>query len=147
MVRRVARCSSWGDERGSNLVEFAIVLPLFLVVVFGIIEFGATYKDSSVVGAAAREAARLGAVNPDVAVVQAKARDVASGLPGASMLFTVTVTCERGGAACVVPLYQSGDTILVSAEYQHNAITPLLSLIPGLGETLMVRSRTAMRVE
>lgn len=50
-------------ERGAALVEFAIVVPLFLLLVFGIIEFGVIYNDLLAVRSGAREGARLGVVN------------------------------------------------------------------------------------
>jgi len=44
-----------------NMVEFALVLPLLLIIVFGILEFGRVLFTFSLVTSAAREAARYGA--------------------------------------------------------------------------------------
>lgn len=147
LVRKRGGTRRCGDQRGAELVELAIALPLFLMLLFGIVEFGAIYKDSAIVGAAAREAARLGAVNPNVDVVKAKANDVASGLPRASTFFSVTVTCLRNADPCTGTPFQSGDTMLVTAVYQHQTITPIARLIPGIGKAVEVKSKTAMRVE
>src|SRR4051812_13660919 len=49
-------------ERGASMVEFALVLPLLILVVFGVIEFGATFNDYQAVRQGTREAAREGAV-------------------------------------------------------------------------------------
>ncbi len=51
------------DERGAALVEFAIVVSLFLLILFGIIEFGLAFNDYLNVRNGSREAARLGVVN------------------------------------------------------------------------------------
>lgn len=51
------------DERGTTVVESAIVLPVLVVLLFGIIEFGFAYNDYLALRSAAREGARLAAVN------------------------------------------------------------------------------------
>jgi len=50
-------------ERGSSLVEFALVISLLLLLLFGIIEFGIAWNDYLNVRQGSREAARLGVVN------------------------------------------------------------------------------------
>ncbi|MDH3756048.1 MAG: pilus assembly protein, partial [Acidimicrobiia bacterium] len=57
LVRRFWR------ERGAAAVEFAIVLPLLVLVIFGTVEFGAAWSQKTDVNHGAREAARLAAVN------------------------------------------------------------------------------------
>jgi len=50
-------------ERGAALVEFAVVLPVLLMVLFGIIEFGIAYTEAQAIEATAREAARLASLS------------------------------------------------------------------------------------
>ena len=50
-------------EHGATLVEFALVLPLLLTLLFGIVEFGWMFGRNVDVGHAARESVRLAAVN------------------------------------------------------------------------------------
>lgn len=50
------------SERAAALVEFAIVLPVLLLLVFGIIDFGRALNTQSNLSAAVREGARLAAV-------------------------------------------------------------------------------------
>ena len=50
------------DDRGAAAVEFAIVVPLLMLVVFGIIQFGTIYSDFISVREGTRDAARQGAV-------------------------------------------------------------------------------------
>ena len=49
-------------QTGSNIVEFALILPLLLVLVFGIIDFGLALFDKAVLTNASREGARAGMV-------------------------------------------------------------------------------------
>ncbi len=49
-------------QKGSTLVEFALVLPLFLVILFGMITFSVALHNKTVLTIAAREGARAGAV-------------------------------------------------------------------------------------
>ena len=48
-------------DRGTTIVEAAVVLPLLFLVLFALVEFGWAFKDSLSVGHGAREAARAGA--------------------------------------------------------------------------------------
>jgi TadE-like protein len=49
----------WSSESGAELIEFALVLPLFLLVLLGIIDFGFLFQRYEVVTNAAREGARV----------------------------------------------------------------------------------------
>ncbi|NNL69506.1 MAG: pilus assembly protein, partial [Acidimicrobiia bacterium] len=48
-----------GEDRGATLVEAAIVLPVFFLLVFGLLEFGFGFKDWLSINHAAREGARV----------------------------------------------------------------------------------------
>jgi hypothetical protein len=63
----------WRSERGAELVEFALVLPLLLLVALGILDFGLLFQRYEVVTNAAREGARVG-VLPGYAPADADAR-------------------------------------------------------------------------
>jgi Flp pilus assembly protein TadG len=51
-------------ERGASLVEFALVLPLLLMIVLGLVSAGAAYNLKITLTHAAREAARYAAILP-----------------------------------------------------------------------------------
>ena len=53
------------DQRGAAAVEFAIILPLLVVFLFGIIEFSIMFYDKAVITNASREGARAGIVFDD----------------------------------------------------------------------------------
>jgi Flp pilus assembly protein TadG len=52
------------DERGASLVEMAALLPLFLLLLFGAIDFGRAYYLTTEVAGAAHAAVAYGAQNP-----------------------------------------------------------------------------------
>lgn len=52
-----------GGERGASLVEFALVVPLLTLFLFGIVQFGIAYDKQQSINSAAREGARLGALD------------------------------------------------------------------------------------
>lgn len=56
-----------------GLVEFALVLPLFLVLLFAMVEFGRAWMTKNILTGAAREAVRLAAVQTDFATSQSSA--------------------------------------------------------------------------
>ena len=53
-------CIRRNSESGSSLVEFAIILPLLFLLLFGIIEFGIFMHDRAILINASREGARAG---------------------------------------------------------------------------------------
>ena len=53
----------WNRERGAAVVEFALVLPLLLMLVLGAIDWGWYFYAREVVTNAAREGARTGSVS------------------------------------------------------------------------------------
>ena len=67
------RPSRWLDEAGAELIEFALVFPLMLLTVMGIIDFGLLFQKYEVVTNAAREGARV-AVLPGYADADVRTR-------------------------------------------------------------------------
>ena len=61
MIRRKPRIGMQKRERAQAMAEFALTIPIFLMLAFGIIEFGRVFAAFSSVYAGAREAARYGA--------------------------------------------------------------------------------------
>lgn len=63
-----------GCEAGQSLVEFALVLPLLLLLLLGIIQFGAAFNALITLNSAAREGARVIAVEGDNEAARTKAK-------------------------------------------------------------------------
>lgn len=119
MTPPVRRAQRRRGERGATLVEMALVLPLFLLLVFGIIEFGFYFAQANEVRYAAREAARVAGVDGDVAAVAAAVCDNLTLVGGGE--FTVVASSETGGSG----------VINVDAEYQSLTGFPLLPTLPA----------------
>jgi Flp pilus assembly protein TadG len=58
-------------ERGAAAVEFALIVSLLLLIVFGIVAFGSVYSELEVMESAAREGARAAAVRTPDQIVAA----------------------------------------------------------------------------
>lgn len=92
------------NERGAVAVEFALVLPILVILVLGIVEFGRAYNAQIAVTHAAREAARTMAVQDDPAAARGAAINAAPSLNPALTDAQVTVSpadCTAGATATV----------------------------------------------
>jgi len=120
------------SQKGQSLVEFALLLPVFVFLLFGIIEFGRLWEVTGVLSSAAREAARIAAVtNPDVSRAEQAALNVLS----AAHIYNPTIWISGPNASNEV-------TATVSTYY--SPITG--SILPGLGP-FSIRRSTTMRWE
>lgn len=85
----------WGAAEGAELLEFALLLPIILVMVVGLLDFARAYNIKQKLANAARDGARLGAAEPTAdiegpptptpATVQAIADDVTTYLQDAGV--------------------------------------------------------------
>ncbi len=94
MPKPLKQGSAIGGEAGSTIVEMAFVLPLFLLLTFGIFEFGRAWLAVNTMNHATREAVRLAVTTPGLtannASVIEKGKDIlaAAGLSGTSVTNT-----------------------------------------------------------
>ncbi len=110
MTRMQSICDN--RERGATAVEFALLLPLLLLLVFGIVDFGRALNAQETLTQAAREGARLAALNQPNVVSRTQA--AATGLSGV----TVSVTpCPRGAG--------QGVNAVVKVGYTFSFVTPI----------------------
>lgn len=146
MARVRGRQARRDDARGAAAVEFAILLPLFLMIVFGSIDFGVAINRHTVLNNSAREGAREGVFNPDDAQVEAVVRNTLSGIRPEDV--DVSVAClDAGGTetGCGAAA-ESGGTIVVSLAYENEFITPAPAFI-GVGRSIDLVSEVRMRIE
>jgi Flp pilus assembly protein TadG len=140
-------------ERGAELIEFALVFPLLLFIILGIVDFGFLFQRMEVVTNAAREGARI-AVLPGYcsADVQARVRDYieAGGLPTAggkllpATVADTTVTVTAGPPAVTVPAVRVGVTYF----HDYMFLGPMMSWFGGTSfSSVPVRAQAVMRDE
>lgn len=125
-------------QKAQAIVEFAFVLPVLLLMLMGIIEFGRIFMAQQTITNAAREGARIGILpSSTLADVEGTVSTYMniSGLEGPS---TITV-------ANVGPTVQPGAATSVTVQYQLPILTG--SIIPGLGQSIALSHATVMRHE
>ena len=103
-------------ERGAAMVEFAVILPVLLMVLFGIIEFGLAISKAHTIQAAAHEAARVAAVAGSTAEVTARAELVLGESVGSGL--TISGPC---GASDTLRLVE------VTIRVPHTISVPLVN--------------------
>jgi Flp pilus assembly protein TadG len=110
--------------RGQALVEFSLVFPLMLLLVFGLIDLGRLVYTNNALSEAAREGARYGSVQArsatDIAGIEAYTVSRVAGIGGV----TATATCIRPGT--VVLACAPNDTLEVEAQVSVGMITPVI---------------------
>lgn len=117
------------------MVEFALVVPILCVILFGVFQFGALYNDYVTVTDATRVGARKAAVSrhdscPSCSAETA-ARNSASGLTPSKLAISVTTTG-----------WNHGDSVTVEATYPYKV--DLLGVVVKSGS---LKSKTTERVE
>jgi Flp pilus assembly protein TadG len=94
------RIRGWRDERGAAAVEFAIIAPLLILLLFGIVEYGFVFNAQLQVTGAAREAAREMAITSDAGQANAAALGATAGLAPAltagDITYSTGTTCPAG---------------------------------------------------
>ena len=91
-MRNRLRAARLRGERGATAVEFAFILPLLIVLVLGIAEFGRAFQVSGTLSAAAREGVRVMALQNDPAAARAAVRNAAPSLDPAVTNAQITIT-------------------------------------------------------
>ena len=95
----IARLRHLGrDQSGTTTIEFTIVAMLFLLLTFGLVEFGNMFWQYNSATKAAQLGARLAAVSNPVWSELVNLED--TGTPGAAWETAYTVTCDGDGADC-----------------------------------------------
>ncbi len=139
------------DDTGAELIELAIVLPILLLVVAAIMDFGFLFQRYEVITNAAREGARIAVLpgygNPGAqARVQARVQSylTASGLTAAAPAPTVVYGTQTLPGGLVV----STATVTVQYPSQFVFIGPIAAMIGGSGwGTVTLQASSVMRVE
>ncbi len=127
-------------EKGAAAVEFAILLPVLVTVLFGIIEFGFAFYTKEVLTNASREAARSGIVQaapkPTVPEIQTVVTTYLTGT-GVDPATAITTVNGAGGA------FPTDLTVTVTYPYAFT----VLPNFAGIGSLITLTAQTVMRHE
>ncbi len=99
------------NRRGAAAVEFAVVIPAFLAIVFGIVEFGRAFNVLGILNTAARNGARQGCLNGSN---NTKISSAVTTTTSGAGINGVTTTVLVNGVAADANTAKSGDTITVT---------------------------------
>ena len=157
------------NQKGAALVEFALVLPMLLLILFGIIEFSILLFDKAVITNASREAARSGIVytvlrpdpddpdDPDNTIYLARVKENKADIVkvGTDYCQDYLITLGGGDDSLSVvpssPCENADDDLIVTVSYDYNfLIFPdiLAGFFGGDGDgDITLTAQTVMRCE
>jgi Flp pilus assembly protein TadG len=113
-----------GADRGTATVEFALVLPLLLVMCLALVQVGLLARDRLLVEAVARAGAREAALQADQAAIRAAALAAGPGLEPEA----VTIGVTRAGSV--------GDPVTVEVTYAEPIRVPFVDWLFGATVTM-----------
>ncbi len=159
-------------DEAQSLVEFALIVPMLLILVFGIIDFGMGLRAYISIASATREGARYASVGNAPGTFTSGGSGECNGTTNTTTVGKVCQTinglnlanvqnvkiescttasppvCSTATAANMLP----GNSIRVTADYQYHYITPVKALVNlvsagALGNYLTISSTVDMRIE
>ena len=123
-------------EHGQALVEMALVLPLFFLLLFGVIEMGRVGYAYITVSNAAREGGRMAAVGVLDEEIEKSLKNSAVSLN--PMILTITITPSFA-------LRHSGQPVTVKVTYPVQLIIPIINNV--ITNPVVVSASNIMRIE
>jgi Flp pilus assembly protein TadG len=160
-MAQIRRSGRTGEERGAALVEFALCVPLLLVVIAGIVDFGFAFQRYEVITNAAREGARLATLpqyQGNDAMIKDRVRSyVQQGLSLSSTALDNVLPAAQVVVDNATPLTVTDGTntfnlpaSTVTVTYNHTflMLQPILGLInKSWGSNISLVARSQMRNE
>jgi len=141
-----------GRERGSVLVEFALVVPILLVIFAGIVDFSLMMQRREVVTNAAREGARMAVLpgytcTPLTGDVQVRVNEYLNAGISAGTSVNADTTCTDITLPGINPPVQMRQ-VDVRLDSRYSILGPMMALIGGSNfGTITLRARSTMRLE
>jgi len=127
-------------EAGQGLAEIALVLPVFLLLLMAIFDFGRAIYAYNTVGNASRAATRVAIVNQDTTAIEARAMEQTIGLNPDE----VTVDTSALLDSCATDPPKIGCVVTVTVEYDWTPITPIIGTVVG---PISLTATTSMPLE
>jgi Flp pilus assembly protein TadG len=124
------------QTRGQSLVEFALVIPMLLILMVGIMEFSRAWMTKNILTGAAREAARMYAVQNNTLAADVRADNVLRSASLDPLRWTITP----------IPLNPLDNSVGYTVAY--NFPVSVAGFVPGLSNpSFLLSSTTTMRKE
>ena len=134
--------TTYHRQRGQNLVEFALITPLFFLLLMGMLEGGRLIYTYNTVNHAAQEAARTGVLADTASVAAVKSRAVEAGEP--LTLNSGDVTVEVNLGATSFGDREIGDRLAVTVAHDF---TPIVAMVFGSSASIHVSGTSELMVE
>ncbi|MCM3602696.1 pilus assembly protein [Robertmurraya korlensis] len=122
------------SQKGQSMVEFALVIPILILLLFAILDFGRVFHAYLAIDHAGREAARAASIGKDDSTIRSTAVSKASSIS----LAESQVAISPGGVK------SSGSQVTITITYPISFLTPVISNITG---PITLTNSTVMRVE
>lgn len=134
-------------QKGQGLVEFALILPVLLLVVLGTIEFGRIFLIYATVSNGAREGSRYGMVNPaDInGIIERVNSTLVMTLPENLSVIVSYDTGPDGYPYTDPANVKVGDRVIVQVQYRIFALTPIFE--PFIPDNFMVNVRNTRTIQ
>jgi len=116
--------------RGQSLVELALSLPVFLLILFGLFDLGRAVYAFNTISNASRESVRVAIVNQTQADVQAEAIKQAVSLGTTAADVSISYGDPSGSGSCSAPI-AIGCRASITVQYDYLAATPVIGQIIG----------------
>jgi Flp pilus assembly protein TadG len=124
------------NSRGTSTLEFVVVLPVLLFVLFSIVELSRAWLTLNLATAAAREGVRAGVVAPADSVSSAGDAKINSILGAGNW---------TGGVTCPVNPCVQDQVVSATVTVQFRTVVPLI--LPAMFDPLNITQTAAMRFE
>jgi Flp pilus assembly protein TadG len=144
--KRPLKCRS----AGVAVVEFALVLPLLLIILFGIVDFGFMLYDKAVITNAVREGARAGIVLRNPRLTKAEIESVVVGYCDNNLIRLAGTGSTCTALATLPATITFSAPLQVNASYRYDG--PIFSLLAaffpkGVKGPLDIGAQSVMRYE
>lgn len=125
---------SRASERGAVAVEFAILAPVLVMLLLGIVEFGRAYNAQASLSAAAREGVRVMAISNNISAANTAAKSTAVSLmPGLADTNIAFKNLDTGTTSCA-----PGNRMTVTISYNLATVTGIAGPFPMTGKGAML---------
>lgn len=141
--------SQSSSQKGASAVEFALILPLLIVITFGIIEFGMLVYNQQVITNASREGARAGIVASSPRVPATGTNSIDSVVQSYCANHLVTFGTQNNPVTTVIGYSATApfsSDLTVQVNYQYSFLV-IPDFIPGITRLRNMQAVTVMRYE